>query len=310
MKVNRSSSKRAYKKRRTVRKSRVNRRRKTQRGGGWPDLGSLAKAAAEKAAAAATSGIAKAAAFKIAFQAQPALEAINKLSTSLFTLVFIAKNFASNPIAAKQLLDEKIDILKAANPNATECIDTIRAKINVAANAAVAKAAGAAAAVAAAAGATEAANFDKLQTPLDNIRDNLSLFMAMDNVKKAEFLKGIVLAKKVELDTAISVMKTANPDIFKCFNDLKTNIETKVNEHVLVIQTKFDEIKTKYSTEIEQIKTVLNAAKTVGDRLKALGVAARARLLEEAKKATAAAPVPGVVVARPPNCPVCPVCKS
>ena len=304
MKVNRSSSKRAYKKRRTVRKSRVIRRRKTQRGG-WPDLGSLAKAAAD----AATSGIAKGAAFKIALQAQPALEAINKLSTSLFTLVFIAKNFASNPIAAKQLLDEKIDILKAANPNATECIDTIRAKINVAANAAVAKAAGAAATVAAAAGATEAANFDKLQTPLDNILSKFSEFMA--NPDKAGFLKEIVLAKKVELDTAISVMKTANPDIFKCFNDLKTNIETKVNEHVLVIQTKFDEIKTKYSTEIEQIKTVLNAAKTVVDRLKAVGVATRARLLEEAKKATAAAPapVPGVV-ARPPNCPVCPVCKS
>ena len=265
MKVNRSSSKRAYKKRRTVRKSRVNRRRKTQRGG-WPDLGSLAKAAADKATAAASAGISKGAAVAIALQAQPALVAINKLSTSLFTLVFIAKNFVSNPIAAKQLFDEKIDIFK------------------------------------------EAANFDKLQTPLDNIRDNLSLFMAMDNVKKAEFLKGIVLAKKVELDTAISVMKTANPDIFKCFNDLKTNIETKVNEHVLVIQTKFDEIKTKYSTEIEQIKTVLNAAKTVGDKLKALGVAARERLLEAAKKAAAAAP--GVVVARPPNCPVCPVCKS
>ena len=302
MKVNRSSSKRAYKKRRTVRKSRVIRRRKTQRGG--INFGGLLDAAK----GAASSGIAKGAAFTIALQAQPALEAINKLSTSLFTLVFIAKNFASNPIAAKQLLDEKIDILKAANPNATECITKIQDKINAAANAAVAKAAGAAAAVAAAAGATEAANFDKVQTPLDNILSKFSEFMA--NPDKAGFLKGVVLAKKVELDTAISVMKTANPDIFKCFNDLKTNIETKVNEHVFVIQTKFDEIKTKYSTEIEQIKTVINAAKTVGDRLKALGVAARARLLEEAKKATAAAPVPGVVVARPPNCPVCPVCKS
>ena len=101
MKVNRSSSKRAYKKRRTVRKSRVNRRRKTQRGG-WPDLGSLAKAAADKATAAASAGISKGAAVAIALQAQPALVAINKLSTSLFTLVFIAKNFVSNPIAAKQ----------------------------------------------------------------------------------------------------------------------------------------------------------------------------------------------------------------
>jgi len=313
MKVNRSSSKRAYKKRRTVRKSRVIRRRKTQRGGGFGDLLNAAKGVA-------SAGIAKGAAVAIALQAQPALLAINKLSTSLFTLVFIAKNFVSNPIAAKQLLDEKIDILIAANPNAKACIETIQAKINAAADAAVAKAAGAATAVAAAAGATEAANFDKVLTPLDNIRDKFSEFM--DNPDKAGFLKGIVLAKKTELETAIIAVKgdPKNAEIVECFGKLKTNIETKVNESVSQIQTKFDEIKTKYSTEIEQIKTVLNAAKNVVDSLKALGVAARARLLEAAKKAAAAAPatvplpvsvpvpVPGVV-ARPSCCPTaCTVC--
>ena len=163
-------TKHAYKKRRTVRKSRVN-RRKTQRGGfglmGF--MGSVAKGAAERGMSGITDKIKGATSAistspmaaniiergkSVAQSAQKsvsgisagtvvltvttglitALTALGKAMFSLIVMLYIAKTYISNPAEAKRLMDAKADQVIKDNPKAANCVkklqEAIALKIN------------------------------------------------------------------------------------------------------------------------------------------------------------------------------------
>jgi hypothetical protein len=161
--VKRSSSKRAYKKRRTVRKSRVIRRktqqRKTQRGGGFtfgsssgPSfptmgkyglsvgkdfLGNVAATMSEKAdklKGIMTSGIDKFNDYRdMSFQdkilsqlgaAFTVVLSVSKMISYIGTYIYIAKLMISNPEYAKQMFELKKQEIQAKNQELAACFET------------------------------------------------------------------------------------------------------------------------------------------------------------------------------------------
>ena len=155
--VKRSSSKRAYKKRRTVRKSRVIRRRKTQRGGmifgsSGLSISTMSKVGAGLAKSVGTSMLNGASAagsefFKkkteqlkdklSSFSAPTAAEIvalalggfvatlinISKMISYIGAYIYIAKLMTSNPEYAKQMFEIKKQEIQAKNQELAECFE-------------------------------------------------------------------------------------------------------------------------------------------------------------------------------------------
>lgn len=255
MKVNRSSSKRAYKKRRTVRKSRVNRRRKTQRGG-WPDLGSLAKAAAEaKKLAEAGKGAIASGAFSAVMV--NSLVNLGKVMSSLMIMLHIAKTYSSNPIEAKRLIDAKADQLIKDNPTATECVSKLKTAIDLKIKQNI---------VSKITSSSDAAG--ALSASIDKMPSLLEMIVVkqreiLDAPDKALFIKGIIDAKITELKSSIQAIRTQNPDLANCFDKMKQQIETEV-------KTKMDELKAKIDTVIKNNPNAVNGLMEAIEQAKSL----------------------------------------
>jgi len=283
MKVNRSSSKRAYKKRRTVRKSRVNRRRKTQRGGGFGDL--LKGAASAKLANApslivmgkglqsATSGLTAIPTLLLK------LKDIGKATTYPKVLFDILVNFSRDPKKALELLNSiRTDLLKLldAKEDVKNCLSTLETRINERIKQS--------ALVAAAAASKVMVTPPSPTTFLDVISSKKEDFSK--STDKGEMIKGIIQTKINEVNTAIDgyLKDPVNKDIIGCIKLLKDRMNAKILANAEELKMKFTEIRSKHSGEEAKLMGVIETAKAFMDTLKQSAVAA--------------------------GCPVCPVCKS
>ena len=288
MKVNRSSSKRAYKKRRTVRKSRVIRRRKTQRGG--INFGSLAKGldlsvignglqTVAASASSATGGLTAITTLSLK------LKEIGSATTYPKVLFDILVNFARDPKKALDLLNSKRDgLLKLldAKDDIKNCLSTLETKIKerIAQSASVAAVAAAAAAAASKVAVTPLSS----TTFLDVIIAKKEEFSKAPD--KGEMIKGVIQTKINEVNTAIDgyLKDPSNAPIIECIKLLKDRMTAKIQANAEDLKTKFTEIRSKYSDQEAKLMGLIEMAKAFMDTLKQSVVAA--------------------------GCPVCPVCKS
>lgn len=288
MKVNRSSSKCAYKKRRTVRKSRVNRRRKTQRGGiSFAEIRAAAAAAAkEKLVEAAPSlsimgkGIINGAGGLTAIPTLLLkLKEIGSATTYPKVLFDILVNFSRDPKKALELLNSiRTDLLKLldAKDDVKNCLSTLEARIK--------ERIAQSASVAAAAAAKVMVTPPSPTTFLDVIIAKKDEFSKSQD--KGEMIKGVIQTKINEVNAAIDgyLNDPVNKDIIGCIKLLKDRMTAKIQANAEDLKTKFTEIRSKYSDQEAKLMGVIETAKAFMDTLKKSAVAA--------------------------GCPVCPVCKS
>jgi hypothetical protein len=256
MKVNRSSSKRAYKKRRTVRKSRVNRRRKTQRGGfNFAEMRAKAEAEAKKLAEAGKGTIASGA-FSVVMV--NSLVNLGKVMSSLMIMLHIAKTYSSNPIEAKRLIDAKADQLIKDNPNATECVSKLKNAIDLKIKQNIVSKIPSSSSDTAVA---LSASIDKMPSLLEMIVVKQTEILGAPD--KALFIKGIIDAKITELKSSIQAIRTQNPDLANCFDKMKQQIETEV-------KTKMEDLKAKIDTVIKNNPNAVNGLMEAIEQAKSL----------------------------------------